>query len=143
MPYNPYMPYPQPPYMQPGYQAPNQNPMGNYSQPQQPQANQPVFAFVNGIEGAKSYQMGLNQTAILMDTENSALYIKTSNGIGQASMQYYKVVQCSEEEIRGPQKKAMDPAYATKEELNAILGRLGTLEKAFSERPSEAPKKED
>lgn len=130
MPYNPYMPYPQPPYMQTGYQNPNQNPIGNYGQPQQAQSNQPTFAFVNGIEGAKSYQMGLNQTAILMDTENSALYIKTSNGIGQASMQYYKVVQCAEDDIRGKRKSEPDPTYATKDDLKSVLDRLSSLEKA-------------
>lgn len=140
MPYNPYTPYPQPAYMQTGFQLPNQNPLGSFQQ-QQPAPSvgqQPVFAFVNGVDAAKSYQMAPNQTAVLMDTENSAFYIKTANAIGQASMQYFKAVQSTEEDIRGTKAKQPDPTYATKDDLNSIIQRIEGLEKATLAKKEEA-----
>ena len=113
------MPYP--PYYQP------------YPQPYTPsypsQGNGPTFAFVNGLEGAKSYQIAPNQTAVLMDNENSAFYIKTANAIGQSTMQYFKAVACTEADIRGP----VQTPYATKDEIGGILARLEALEKKGAE----------
>lgn len=112
MPYNPYQ-FQQPPY---GYQNPYP----------QAQPQKPTFDFVNGVEGAKSYQVMPAQTAILMDTENSACYIKTSNGIGQASIKYFKVTECQESDLRH-QQPTVD--FATKDDLKSILDRLDSLEK--------------
>ena len=48
------------------------------------------ITFVNGIEGAKGYQLPPNSTVILMDSENSKFYVKTTNNVGLASIEGYK-----------------------------------------------------
>lgn len=113
-PYNPYNPYaPQP----------NYGSFPAYGQQQQPAAN--TYAFVNGIEGAKSYPMQPNQTVMLMDSENPIAYMKQSNGMGQATLKYFRLVEASESEIRGDMAKP-NTEYATKADLSA-------LEKKFEE----------
>ena len=113
MPYNPYQ-FQQPPY--------------GYQQPYQPAPQKPTFDFVNGVEGAKSYQVMPSQTAILMDTENSACYIKSSNGIGQATIKYFKVTECAEQDLR-TQKPSAD--FVTKDEFKSFSDRLSAIESAM------------
>lgn len=127
MPFNPYYGYfPNPIPAQGGYGYPQ------YQQPQ-PQAQQNVYAFVNGVEGAKSYQMQPSQTVMLLDSESPVAYLKTSNGMGQSTLKYYRLVETSEEELRGgfaSQKQSAE--YATKEELSSLSKRVEELSKAVS-----------
>lgn len=125
MPYpypNPYAPY----SPQQGYGAFNPNP---YGQPQQaPQTN--TYAFVNGIEGAKSFPMGPNQTVMLMDSDQPIAYMKQSNNMGQATIKYFRLVETSEAELRvSAQKQAPSPEYATKAELDALARKIEELSK--------------
>ena len=133
-PYNPYIqPMPNQPY-QPNY------PFGAYPQQSipQPASNKPVFDFVNGIEGAKSYAVAPNHTAILMDTENAAVYIKTANNIGQAGIEFYSIASTTEEGIRAQKKKAEMAGFATKEDIASLSEKIASLEKAIA-----APKGEE
>lgn len=117
------MPYNPNPYYPP-YGAPNYNYGQSFQQSQQPQTN--TYAFVNGIEGAKSYPMGPNQTVMLMDSENPIAYMKTSNAMGQATLKYFKLVETSEQELRG---KSAQPNvdYATKADLEALAKKVESL----------------
>lgn len=117
--YNPMQPFPQNPYGIPT--SPNQNPF------QQPQQNQPMFALVSSVDGAKNYPLQMGQSAILMDTSNSACYIKSVNGMGQASLEFYRLIKCSEADLRPAPPQPAQPAV-TKEDLKAILDRLDKLE---------------
>lgn len=113
----PYNPYPYSPYGAPNY---------GYAQPSQPQAN--TYAFVNGIEGAKSYPMGPNQTVMLMDSDNPVAFMKQSNAMGQATIKYFKLVETTEEELRGkPVTPSVD--YATKADLEALAKKVEALTK--------------
>ena len=58
-----------------------------------------VYAFVNGIEGAKSFQIMPNQTVLLMDSDNPVCYMKTANAMGQATLRYFKLVEVSEQDL--------------------------------------------
>lgn len=133
MPYNPYPPYPSNPYGQPAFgpSAPYPQPYPQPQMPQPPQAK-PTFDFVNGIEGAKSYAVAPNRTAILMDTENAACYIKTANGIGQCSIDFYALSKTSEEGIRAQRQKAETANFVTKGELASIVDRLTAIERAIA-----------
>lgn len=81
----------------------NQNPYANayYQQPmyqQQPiQQQQPMvlpMAYVNGLEGAKSYWMGTNQTAYLRDNnDDTILYEKKTDGVGRYQMKAFKLTE--------------------------------------------------
>ena len=52
-------------------------PFGYTPYNQRPQTS--VYAFVNGIEGAKRYPLSPNQSMLLMDSEVGKFYIKTTN----------------------------------------------------------------
>lgn len=66
-------------------QSPN-----NYYQNFQPQSSnfnqQTNITFVNGIEGAKAFQMSPNSSALLMDSDNSKFYVKSTDSLGVAKI---------------------------------------------------------
>lgn len=106
---------------------------GNYTpypQPNYPQ-RQPgnTYAFVNGLEGAKSYQVPVNQSLLLMDSDQPVCYMKTANALGQATLRCFKLVEVKEEELKAPTPQPTPNVdYATKEDLKSILDRLEKLE---------------
>ena len=90
------------------------------------QPNQNVYAFVNGLEGAKSYLVPANQTVLLTDSEQPVCYMKTANALGQGTLRYFKLTEVSEDEVR---VKPNTPNYATKTDIEEIIKRLDKLEK--------------
>lgn len=109
-------------YNQPNNQSPQQNNQVN----QQPQMNQ--YAFVNGIEGAKSFQLGPNQTVLLMDSDSPVCYMKSSNGVGQSTLRYFKLTEVKEADLRGPSiqpDKSFD--FVTKNEFKELSNRFEEL----------------
>lgn len=89
--------------------------------PQRPIPNQ--YVFVNGIEGAKAYNVVPNQTILLMDNDSPFVYMKTANQLGQTSLRYFKLVETSEEEAKG----VKESNYASKAELDEIKAKLDKL----------------
>ena len=118
------MPYNPNPYYQP-YGAPNYNYGQSFQQPQQ-QSN--TYAFVNGIEGAKAYPMYPNQTVMLMDNDNPIAYMKQSNGMGQATIKYFRLVETTEAELKGSPKPSVE--YVTKEEFLAFKESMKSKKEA-------------
>lgn len=92
--YNPYQPY--------------SYPRNNY------------YAFVNGIEGAKSFPIGPNQTVLLMDSDSPMCFMKTSNNLGQSTLRYFRLVEATEEEIKGP-------SLDVKTEIESINQKISDL----------------
>ncbi len=131
---NPYQP------QQPSYMQPNYNNMGNgmpnqTQQPQaQPQANS--YFYVNGVIGAKSFQMQPNQTVLLMDSDNPMCYMKQSNGMGQSTLRYFKLIEVSENDLNttNDTKQVNNNEYVLKSEFEALSKRLDDLSKKF-EKP--------
>lgn len=78
-----------------------------------------TYAYVNGIEGAKAYQVYPNQTMLLMDSEKPVFYFKSSNAIGQTSIKAFKF-----EEI---DINATQPQYALKSDIEEIKSQLKEL----------------
>ena len=109
----------------PNYPYGNFNPYGNY-QPRQTN----TYAFVNGIEGAKSYIVPANQTVLLMDSEQPACYMKQANGLGQSTLRYFKLTEVSESDIRSTTipNTTTNGNYATKTDIQEITKRLEKLE---------------
>ena len=52
---------------------------------------------VNGIEGAKTYQMSANSTVALFDSNEDIMYIKTTDGAGFPSIRTFSFVEVKEE----------------------------------------------
>lgn len=107
-----------------GYNQPNNAPQNN--QANQQQMNQ--YAFVNGIEGAKSFQLGPNQTVLLMDSDSPVCYMKSSNGVGQSTLRYFKLTEVKEADLKAqsvPTDKSID--YVTKNEFKELSNRFEEL----------------
>ena len=124
MSYNNYGNYPYGSPYQSSYYHPNvpQNNQVN----QQPQMNQ--YAFVNGIEGAKSFQLNPNQTILLMDSDSPVCYMKTSNGVGQSTLRYFKLTEVTEADLKAqsiPNDKSTE--YVTKNEFKELSNRFEEL----------------
>lgn len=106
----------------------------NFNQPagyQPPRQMQPqnVYAFVNGLEGAKSYMVPANQTVLLMDSEQPVCYMKTANALGQGTLRYFKLTEVSEADVRTPITPVPPKGgYVTKEELEEVVKRIEKLE---------------
>ena len=109
----------------PNYPFGSGYPYGSY----QPRATN-TYAFVNGIEGAKSFIVQPNQTVLLMDSEQPVCYMKQANGLGQGSLRYFKLVEVSEADIRkeATPKTSESVDFATKNDVADILKRLEKLE---------------
>lgn len=92
---------------------------------QQSQLNH--YAFVNGIEGAKSFQLQPNQNIMLMDSDNPICYMKQTNNIGQATLRYFKLVEVSEQELRNANQVPSNNEYVLKSEFDALVKRINEL----------------
>ena len=77
------------------------------------------ITWVQGIEGAKAYQLMPNSNAILMDSENDGrFYIKVSDNVGMCNLRIF-----SYEEITDTPSTDMSQ-YVTKDELNTLIQNL-------------------
>ena len=76
--------------------------------------------WVQGIEGAKAWQMQPNCNTILLDSENDGrFYIKSSDAVGMCNLRIFKY-----EEITNVQKQASEidlSEYVKKSELEALI----------------------
>ena len=115
------------------------NPYNNnyYNQYQQrPQMNQ--YAFVNGIEGAKAFQLQPNQTILLMDCDKQVAYMKTSDNVGKSTLRYFNLVEISEEDLIKQFQPKPSVEYVTKADFEALNNKFNDLLSALQN-----PKKEE
>ena len=104
---------------------PNPYPTNYYTRPQ---LNQ--YAFVNGIEGAKSYQVLPNQTMLLMDNDNPVCYMKTANSIGQSNLRYFRLEEIDEVKTKEILSKPQEIVeYALKSDIDKLNDKLDDLTK--------------
>lgn len=105
--------------------------MINYNNPYQsqrypmPMQNNSI-TWVQGIEGAKAFQLMPNSNIVLMDSDNEGIfYIKVSDNVGMCNLRVFKY----EEINNAPTPQAIDTSqFVTKAELqeaiNAIKGGM-------------------
>lgn len=103
---NPFANYPTTPY--------SANPYANAN-------NQNGITWVQGIEGAKAYQMLPNGIALLMDSESEGkFYIKTSDNVGMCNLRIFEYT-----EVTNTPAPQMDLSnYVTKDELKEVVSSL-------------------
>lgn len=70
---------------------------------------------VNGMNGANAYQIGVNSSVLLLDTNSPIVYLKQTDGGGYATVSAFDLV---------PHK---DTATKTIEDINSRLDRLEEL----------------
>lgn len=79
---------------------------------------QVIFAYVNGIEGAKAYQLPMNCKALLMDTSEQKFFWKEySSQTGQASITPYVFYV----EVPVVKKEAQQEAPLTRADIEEIV----------------------
>jgi len=112
------------------FQTPFYNPygfMGQYQQPQQVNT-QPTSQVVrvNGENGARSFQMGANSSALLLDESGLMVWLVTSDGAGYKTVSPYDIV---------PHKAEPQPDYGSLE------SRIQRLEEIVNAKPVNSNRK--
>lgn len=132
-------------YQQPNLNA-NSNYYSNYSpsypQPSYPQpAQNSGLIWVQGEAGAKSYLVAPNSTVMLMDSEGSRFYIKSTDGSGMPTLKTYIYHQ---EGATGAPAAANSPDkgemvdFIKRDEFDAISAKIEELEKRIAEESKKA-----
>ena len=85
------------------------------------------YAFVNGIEGAKAFQMPTNQTMLLMDSDKPIVFMKTTDNMGKANIRYFNLTEISEAETIKQYQPQPAPEYALKSDIEALNDKLDKL----------------
>ena len=127
----------------PLYQNPYQMPQSNMYMPKQLSPQNNGIIWVQGIEGAKAYQIPQNSNIILMDSEKNRMYIKTSDNIGMCNLRIFDFTEVTETS-QGHNSVATQPdlsQYVTRDELNNILEQLnGGKDNEQSVQPTKSNK---
>ena len=88
---------------------------------QQPQTN--GITWVQGVEGAKAFQLIPNSNTVLLDSENDGIfYIKTSDNVGMCNLRVFKYEEITE----APRQQQIDTSqFVTRKELEEALAKIG------------------
>lgn len=97
-------------------------------QPQVPQTNQGIL-WVQGEAGAKSYLVAPNTSVLLMDSENSQFYIKTTDQAGMPTLRtfVYQEVTGATQSAQKQTEENLDDKYVTRQEYNDLRGKYEEL----------------
>ena len=120
MAYNNYFPatyYPQ-------YQQPIQ-------QIQQPQQQDNGIIWVSGIEGAKSFLVSAGKSVLLMDSESSVFYIKSTDmsGMPQPLRIFDYTERTAQQQTDTPAHKIDTSMFVTRDELESRLASITSQQK--------------
>ena len=85
--------------------------------------------WVQGKEGANSWQMNPNSLAILLDSENTGImYIKTTDNVGISSLRMFEYTEVTEKKTESVSKSTVDDLdlsqFVRKDELNTFIKEL-------------------
>lgn len=100
----------------------------NFNRQYQAQQSMPNngIIWVQGIEGAKAYQLTPNSNAVMLDSENEGtFYIKISDNVGMCNLRIFSFVEITGAASQNAKQADMSN-YVTKEELNKILQEMRT-----------------
>ena len=81
------------------------------------------ITWVQGVEGAKAYQLMPNANIMLLDSENDGIfYIKTSDNVGMCNLRVFKYEEITEQQKTQP---VIDTSqFVTKAELEEALNKI-------------------
>lgn len=132
------------------YQSPQPSYFNQFNNPFAPNSNinQNQYAYVNGIEGAKSFQVSPGRTMLLIDNDNPLVYFKTANELGQSSLRYFNISELDEvkakEMITGvaiKEPKINTEDFVLKSDFKELLDKYDNLSKKL-EKLSKSTNKE-
>ena len=121
------MAYPYYPYQSNFFQPPMPDQLAHLRQQQfqapQQQSGSGIL-WVQGEEGAKAYMVAPNSSVLLMDSENSSFYIKSTDASGMP--QPLRIFDYTERTAaRAPEVPAQE--YVTRAEFDALAARLDAV----------------
>ncbi len=93
-----------------------------------PQTNQGLL-WVQGEAGAKSYLVAPNTTVLLMDSEGSRFYLKSTDNAGMPSLrvfEYSEVVQSAPQATQSIPNN-LDDKYVTREEYSRLQAQYADI----------------
>ena len=97
--------------------------MNNFQNPYQYPMQKNGITWVQGIEGAKAYQVTPNTIVQLMDSENDGIfYIKVSDNIGMSTLRTFRYTEIEQPEE--PQQQTNLSEYVRKDELQDLITSL-------------------
>lgn len=98
------------------------------AQYQQQNVNQGIL-WVQGEAGAKSYLVAPNTSVLLMDSENSQFYIKTTDQAGMPTLRtfVYQEVTGAPQNAQKQPETDLDDKYVTRQEYNDLRGKYEEL----------------
>lgn len=120
---------PDPPPMDRLQQLQAQRQMSQFTPPAQPpQANQGLL-WVQGETGAKSYLMAPNTTVLLMDSEGSRFYLKSTDNAGMPSLRTFEYTEVVQSAPQAPQTapEDLDSKYVTRVEYDALSAKYAEI----------------
>ena len=138
--YQPYQPY-QPPMADQLTQLRQQQYQPMIQQtPQQPAQNGIIW--VQGEEGAKAYMVAHGASVLLMDSENSSFYIKSTDQSGMPMP--LRIFDYTERTAQRPVQAQVIPSeeYVTRAEFDALTARLDALTTPAKQTKKTATKEE-
>ena len=113
-----------------------------YQQPMMGQATQPTqgtpsIIWVQGEEGAKAYMVAAGNSVLLMDSENSAFYIKSTDASGMPLplrvFDYKERTTAAKTPPQTAQQSGVE--FVTRAEFDALAARCAALEKQEPAKP--------
>lgn len=145
-------PYGQPPFY--NAYANLQNNQQNFPQPQQqaqspqpqPQQQIPIqsnIEYVNGIEGAKAFILPPNAQKLLLDSDNTFFYIKTTDMQGKPSVKRFRYIDVDAEQKVEPQKDEKPLNFVSLDQFTDLLNQFNDLKDEFQRYKNTKTKKTD
>lgn len=106
--------------------------------PKQPEMNNGIL-WVQGIEGAKAYQMTPNSNVQLMDSENDGVfYIKITDNIGMATLRVFHYTEVAQQDTRKNPVSEDLSEYVKKSELSDLIKSILAESEVADEQPLSA-----
>lgn len=110
-------------------------PTYNFQTPQY-QQNRNAITWVQGIEGAKAYQVAPNGIILLMDSENEGIfYIKVTDNIGMATLRTFKYEEVTSQESKKDVPQVDLSEYVKKSELALFISEILKEKEVAHEQP--------
>lgn len=135
------MAYPYFGYQNPYYPAPVPDNLAQLRQPAQQAAPQSGVIWVQGEEAAKAYMVAAGNSVLLMDSEASTFYLKSTDQSGMP--QPLRVFDYTERTQKQAPAFPQTQEYVTRQEFDALAARLEALTAKPTKRAAkEAPDNE-
>ena len=110
-----------------------------YQQQPTPPTQMPIISggliYVENEEQAKNYLVAPNNIVPMFDKNKPILYVKSSDGAGMPTFKKYTIGEITENAPKTPTNESFNVTdnFVTKDEFNALKGKLEELTQKFNE----------